>query len=118
MPGEPGPEDWQPTLAQTQADRHQAWKACTTVILSEARPALSSARCNPINSNQPAHHRDYFKTNGGFKPSEEGFGRQGLKPEMSVLQVFYEGGICRMLTHQEHHTTTPDDRTTHCHFYF
>lgn len=36
MPGEPGPGDWQPTLAQTQADRHQAWKACTTVILGEA----------------------------------------------------------------------------------
>lgn len=52
------------------------------VILSEARPALSSARCNPINSNQPAHHGDYFKTNGGFKASEEGFGQQRLKPEM------------------------------------
>lgn len=64
MPGEPEPEDWQPTLAQTQADGHQAWKACTTVILSEARPALSSTRCNPINSNQPAHHGDYFKTDG------------------------------------------------------
>lgn len=68
MPGEPGPEDWQPTLAETQADRHQAWKH------SEAQPALSSARCRPINSNQPAHRGDYFKTNEGFKSSENGFG--------------------------------------------
>lgn len=74
MPGEPGPEDWQLNLAQTQADRHQAWKACTAVILSEAGPALSSACCNPINSNQPTHQGDYFKTNEGFKPSEYGFG--------------------------------------------
>lgn len=87
MPGEPGPEDWQPTLAQTQADRHQAWKACATVIHG---PALSSARCNPINSNQPAHHGDYFKTNGGFKPSENGFGKRRLKPEQSILRLFYE----------------------------
>lgn len=41
---------------------------------SEAQPALSSARCRPINSNQPAHHGDYFKTNEGFKSSENGFG--------------------------------------------
>lgn len=68
MPGELGP-DWQPTLAQTQADRHQARKAS---IVSEAHPAMSSGLCNPINSNQPAQQGDYFKTNGGFKPS--GFG--------------------------------------------
>lgn len=56
--GEPGPEERQPALAQTQADRHQAWKACTTVFLSEAGPAQSSARRDPINTNQPARHGD------------------------------------------------------------
>lgn len=56
-------------LTLAQADRHQARKAS---ILSEAHPAMSSDVCNPINSNQPAHNGDYFKTNGGFKPS--GFG--------------------------------------------
>ena len=87
MPGEPGPEDWQPALAPAQADRHQAWKACAAQSSSvkQGQP-MSSARCNPIKSNQPAQHGDYFKTNGGFKPSENGFGKLRVKPETSMLQ--------------------------------
>lgn len=40
MPGEPGPEDWQPTLAQTQADRHQACEACAAS--SKTQPQILS----------------------------------------------------------------------------
>lgn len=93
---------------KTQADRHQAWKACTTVIISEAQPALSYVHCNPINSNQPAHHGDYFKTNGGFKPLENGFGKCRLKPEKNCFM----NELCRIFTHQEQHIAAFDDIIT------
>lgn len=110
MPSEPRPEHWQLTLAQTQADRHQAWKACTAVILSEAQPALSSAHCNPINSNQAAHHGDYFRTNGRFKPLENVFiCQQRVKPEKNVLQRSYL---------EYFNTSGPSHRDVIIYFYF
>lgn len=58
---------------------HPQWSTASPVI----------CHCNPINSNQPAHHGDYFQTNRWFKPVENGFGQRRLKPEWRILKSSY-----------------------------
>ncbi|KAI9548061.1 hypothetical protein NQZ68_013080 [Dissostichus eleginoides] len=45
-----GPEDWQPTLAQTQEDRHREWKAAPQSSSVKLGPVICPLQCYQLQS--------------------------------------------------------------------